>query len=406
MPPTPPTNTLPYAKDGLIRRSFGLKSEIMEDLDTDYHSVITTRIRENGNRWEMGGLRLRLAAEFGFCYGVDKAIDLSYETRRRFPDKRLYLTGEIIHNQRVNRRLLEMDYRFLSGQYAKGSEIDEIRPEDVVVLPAFGVETGLLKRMREIGCIIVDTTCGSVMHVWKRVERYAREGFTSVIHGKWFHEETIATCSHVTQHEGGRYLVVLDKEEARQVCDFLRSGQGAQGLQAKFTKEVSEGFDFTRDLEKIGVANQTTMLSSESLEIGAMVREAMVERHGEAHAAENFRSFDTICHATQDRQDAVLEMMREPPDVMIVVGGLNSSNTGHLCEIASQQCPTYHIDDASRLLSPREIMHKPPEADAAMVTSSDWLPERRPLEIGLTAGASTPNKLIGEVVERLAQWEL
>jgi 4-hydroxy-3-methylbut-2-enyl diphosphate reductase len=392
------------SRDGIIRHGFGLKAEIAGDLAADYHSGIVEQVRDHGNVWQAGQLRLRLAAAFGFCYGVDKAIDFAYETRRRFPERRIFLTNEIIHNPRVNNRLLEMGIRILAGQYANGASIEQIEPEDVVLLPAFGVDHGLLERLRTIGCVLVDTTCGSVVHVWKRVERYARDGYTAIIHGKWSHEETIATCSHVTKFEGGRYLVVRDREEAAAVCEFIRDGQAAAALAARFREASSQGFDFERHLERVGVANQTTMLSSESLEIAGMVRQAMVERYGEGAIDEHFRSFDTICGATQERQDAVLEMMKQPPDLMLVVGGFNSSNTTHLCEIAAQYCPTYHLDDMECLVSPQAIRHQPHRGQPPRIDEG-WLPTRRPLEIGLTAGASTPNRVIGEVIERLVAWE-
>lgn len=389
---------------GIYKRGFGLKAEIQGDLAGDYHSDLIERIRASDNRLRTDGMELRLAREFGFCYGVDKAVDFAYETRRKFPDRRVILTAEIIHNPRVNSRLIEMGIRFLSGQYADGLTIDDIRPEDVVILPAFGVAVGELERLRQTGSVLVDTTCGSVVHVWKRVEKYAADGFTSLIHGKYQHEETIATASYASAGGRGSHIVVLDKAEAALVCEFIRTSGDPAPLAARFSKSVSPGFDFARDLRKIGVANQTTMLSSESLEIAGMVREAMIARYGGDAIDEHFRSFDTICGATQERQDAVLEMMREPPDLMIVIGGFNSSNTHHLCEIALQHCPTYHIEDAAGFLSPARIRHKPPLPGSTVIESENWLPARRPLSVGVTAGASTPNRVVGEVIERLDEW--
>ncbi len=390
--------------DGVFRRGFGLKSQIEEELASDYHSDLIEQIRAGGGRLTVGEIEIRLAKEFGFCYGVDKAVDFAYETRRNFPDRRIFLTAEIIHNPRVNTRLTEMGVKFLSGQYACGVTPDDIRAEDVVILPAFGVGLEELERYRQRGCVLVDTTCGSVVHVWKRVEKYAREGFTSLIHGKYRHEETIATASHASSGGEGRYIVVLDKSEAGAVCDFIRHGGDAEAMSRLFENRVSSGFDFARDLERIGVANQTTMLSSESMEIAGMVREAMIERYGAAQIEDHFRSFDTICHATQERQDAVMEMMIEPPDLMIVIGGYNSSNTHHLCEIASKYCPTYHIDETDCLISQREIRHKPLDLESEPTVTAKWFPEKRPLSIGLTAGASTPNKVIAEIIGRLVEW--
>ncbi|MCE5231428.1 4-hydroxy-3-methylbut-2-enyl diphosphate reductase [bacterium] len=386
-----------------IRRGFGLKDQVRAERREAYYSPLIEKIRQAGNRWRIGGIELRLAREFGFCYGVDKAIDFAYETHRRFPDRRIFLTTEIIHNPRVNQRLIEMGVHFLGGQYAGRYGIEDVTAEDVVFLPAFGYEVQLLERLRGIGCITVDGTCGSVVHVWKRVERYAREGLTSIIHGKWRHEETVATASHVAA-EGGKYLVIFDEPEATMVCDFIRTGEGSQLLAEKFRRAMSPDFDFSRDLERIGVANQTTMLSSESLAIAGMLRSALEARYGSEGIEDRFRMFETICTATQERQDAVQEMMADPPDLMLIVGGFNSSNTGHLCEIAAHHCPSYHIEEVDCLISPERIRHKPAGGGAAIETKG-WLPARRPLSIGITAGASTPNRVVGEVIERLASWE-
>lgn len=391
-------------RDGIYRRGFGLKSDISEDLNQDYHSELVEDLRARGNRLETPACTIRLAKEFGFCYGVDKAVDFAYETRRKFPDRRIFLTAEIIHNPRVNRRLIDMGIEFLSGQYARGMGMEDLQPQDVVILPAFGVSLEELDRLRRTGCVLVDTTCGSVVHVWKRVERYAQDGFTSVIHGKAEHEETIATASHARCGGRGRYLVVLDKDEAKLICDFIREGGPTTGLEQRFARKTSPGFDFGRDLVRIGVANQTTMLSSESLAIGEMIRSAMQTRYGAEHVAEHFRSFDTICGATQERQDAVMEMMAEPPELMIVIGGFNSSNTNHLCEIAELYCPTYHIEGPEGLISPRRIRHKPSAKGSAVVEAEGWLPPQRPISIGVTAGASTPNRVVGEVISRLLDW--
>ena len=405
----PPNDRTHTTHDRVPHCGSDLKAEVKAQLEADYYSPIIQKIRHNGHHWEVGGLHLRLATAFGFCYGVDKAIDFAYETVRRYPDRRIFLTNEIIHNPRVNRRLVEMGIHILSQidqqNDQQGQTLEEIGPEDVVILPAFGIESDLLGRLRRIGCSLVDTTCGSVKQVWKRVERYARDGFTAVIHGKWSHEETIATCSHVSCIEGGHYLVVRDRDQAHRIGDFIRTGKGAGRLAQQFRNATSEGFDFNRHLERVGVANQTTMLSSESLDIAQMMRQAMIDRWGEEHLDEHYRSFDTICNATQQRQDAVMELMESPPTLMLVVGGFNSSNTGHLCEIAAQYCPTYHVDDADCLLSPDEIRHRPPGVGQATRTEREWLPRRRPLEIGLTAGASTPNRVVGEVIERLIAWE-
>jgi 4-hydroxy-3-methylbut-2-enyl diphosphate reductase len=313
----------------------------------------------------------------------------------------LHLVGEIIHNPHVNQKLREMGVRFLAREEAGEFDFSGITAEDVVILPAFGVTIGDFERLRAIGCVLVDTTCGSVLNVWKRVESYARDGFTAVIHGKHYHEETKATASQVMKYPQGRYLVVFDMHEARMVCDFIEHGGDTGGLRERFAKATSPGFDFDRDLVRVGIANQTTMLSGESLAIAEEVRQSMVRRHGDA-AGEHFRSFDTICSATQERQDAVVALLDEPLDVMIVVGGYNSSNTCHLAALVhSRGVRVFHIEDADAV-DPEtgSLRHQPIGAKQEVVTEH-WLGEAR--SIGITAGASTPNNKIGETVARICR---
>src|SRR5690606_11376757 len=279
--------------------------------------------------------RLHLAKGFGFCYGVDRAVDYAYQARTRFPDRVVYLTGEIIHNPHVNDKLRALGIRFLSDPH---ESLDALTPDDVVILPAFGVTIELLQRLSGRGCTLVDTTCGSVLNVWKNVRRYAQDGVTSVIHGKHWHEETQATASQATQYPEGRYLVVYDREEAAYVCDYIRHGGSREEFLERFRHAVSPGFDPDQHLARIGLANQTTMLMSESLEIGAMFRDAMRDRYGEAELAWRYRAFDTICSATQDRQDAVIQLLAaQPLDLMVVIGGYNSSNTCNLARICAER---------------------------------------------------------------------
>ena len=255
--------------------------------------------------------------------------------------------------------------------------------------------------MRAVGCVLVDTTCGSVLNVWKRVDSYAKDGFTAVIHGKYYHEETKATSSQVTKYPAGRYLVVRDMADAREVCVYIEgAGSGEQFLQ-RFAGTMSPGFDPEQDLVRVGVANQTTMLSGESLAIAAELRKSMAKRYGEAALPEHFRTFDTICSATQDRQDAVLKLIADPLDLMVVIGGYNSSNTTHLAAICHDKAPTYHIEDAS-CVDPEagSIRFRPVGAKEERLVTG-WLPAG-PLTVGVTAGASTPNNKIGETVERIA----
>jgi len=384
-----------------FRRGFGLKTEIEGQLAADYHSTVVEALRANQYRLRVGPLTFRLAREFGFCYGVDRAVDYAYETRVKFPDRRLYLVGEIIHNPHVNQKLRDMGVRFLARSEEGEFDFSGIVADDVVILPAFGVTIGDFGRLREIGCVLVDTTCGSVLNVWKRVESYARDGFTAIIHGKHYHEETKATASQVMKFPQGRYLVVLDMDEARLVCDFIERGGDAGALRERFAKATSPGFDFERDLLRVGIANQTTMLSGESLAIAEEVRRSMVRRYGDA-AGEHFRSFDTICSATQERQDAVVALLEEPLDLMVVVGGYNSSNTCHLAALVhSRGIPVFHIEDADAVDTATGAVRHQPIGTKHEASTDGWLGDAR--IIGITAGASTPNNKIGETVARICR---
>ena len=346
-------------KETIIRRGFGLKEEVLPLLKESYHSSLIERIKTSNYELVVGDLVICLAQEFGFCYGVDRAVDLAYETRKRFPDRKIYLTSEIIHNPRVNEKLRELGIEFLKVKEQPSSvrshSLDSITKEDVVLIPAFGTPTDELELLKSKGAILVDTTCGSVVAVWRRVERYAQDGFTAVIHGKFNHEETQATSSRAVQYPNGKFLVVKDKEQARNVCDFILGKVSPEPFLQEFSETASPGFDPERDLERVGCANQTTMLSSESLEIAEMIQSAMRERYGEEELPKHFRHFDTICSATQDRQDAILKLARSGVDLMVVVGGYNSSNTGHLCEISSEFCPALHVQDADEIISKNEI---------------------------------------------------
>jgi 4-hydroxy-3-methylbut-2-enyl diphosphate reductase len=388
-----------------FRRGFGLKKDLKPLIDAEYQSALVERIRARGYSDTFGDVSVRLAQEFGFCYGVDRAVDYAYETVHNFPDKRIYLVGEIIHNPHVNRRMRDMGISFIYPDAEGHFDFSALTSADVVILPAFGVTTHDFATLSGIGCILVDTTCGSVLHVWKRVESYARDGFTAVIHGKYTHEESRATASQVNKYEGGKYVIVRDMAEAMLLCDYIarRPGHASrEELAAHFAAKATPGFDPERDLTFMGVANQTTMLANESIAIGMKVHEAMVERYGAEHAAQHYRSFGTICSATQERQDAVAAMMKTPPDIMLVIGGYNSSNTNHLAHLCRQHTRTYHIEDASCIdVEAGTIRHKAVLDPAApAVTDVDWLP-REGFELGITAGASTPNNKIGEALVRI-----
>jgi 4-hydroxy-3-methylbut-2-enyl diphosphate reductase len=381
----------------IFRKGLDLKQAVAGMLADTYHSSIVEQIKADDFTHRAGRLTVHLAREFGFCYGVDRAVDYAYQTRERFPDRRVFLTGEIIHNPHVNDKLRAMGIRFLTDE---GEHAGHLTAEDVVILPAFGVTVAMLEQFDRRGCTLIDTTCGSVLNVWKNVRRYAESGYTSIIHGKVWHEETQATASQAVRY-GGAYLVVFDRPETEIVCNYIRHGGNRDAFMQCFEKAASPGFDPERNLQRIGLANQTTMLMTESLEIGEMIRAAMRDRCGEAALAEHFQAFDTICSATQDRQDAVVALLRDKPvDLMIVIGGYNSSNTVNLARMCDASRPTFHIADPDCLVSPQEIRHRPVGSKAEMVAAG-WLPLDGPVSVGLTSGASTPDNLVGAAIGRL-----
>ena len=381
----------------IFRKGLDLKEAVATKLAESYHSLLVDQIRAADFCFQSGRLTVHLAREFGFCYGVDRAVDYAYQTRERFPGRRVYLTGEIIHNPHVNDRLRSLGIQFLNDA---GVDSHALGPEDVVIIPAFGVTIGELEQLERRGCTLVDTTCGSVLNVWKNVKRYAQDGFTAIIHGKVAHEETRATASQALRSPGGRYLVLLNTQEAAEICDYIQKGGDRDRFLDRFASSISEGFDPDRDLDRVGLANQTTMLMSESLEVEAMFRSAMIMRYGESALTDHFRAFDTICSATQDRQDAVVTLVRERAlDLMIVIGGYNSSNTCNLARICAERLPTFHIAEPECLQSSHAICHRP-VASKNETTTRGWLPSG-PVSIGLTAGASTPDNLVGSVVQRL-----
>jgi 4-hydroxy-3-methylbut-2-en-1-yl diphosphate reductase len=390
------------------RRGFKMRDNVQHLLDRDYRSEVVDSVRKNGNVFEADGLTLRLADEFGFCYGVDRAVDYAFQAREKFPDRRIYITGDMIHNASMNDRLREMGIEFLSRGFDGPPEeaFDRLTPEDVVLLPAFGAPVDWVRKLKARECIVVDTTCGSVLSVWKRVTRYAQRDFTSIIHGKYYHEETKATASQTTVDGGnGRYLIVRNLKETGYVVDFILGRIDAEELRSKLGHGMSPGFDPETDLQRIGVANQTTMLMSETMAVGEELRNAMAERYGEENLGEHFELFDTICSATQDRQDALFELLEHTLDVAIIVGGYNSSNTNNLAIIASERVPrSYHIASGDGIQGDR-ILHKPagtPLSAREEVEERGWLPDG-PVRIGLTAGASTPNSQIGLAIGRILE---
>ena len=365
-----------------------------------YRSELVDRIRALGGILSADGrLTIKLAKEFGFCYGVERAIDLAYAARKVFPSpKPIYLLGEIIHNPEVNDQIRNMGIQTMPPKPTE-EEMARLGAEDVVIIPAFGTEVSTRKKLQEKGCIMVDTTCGDVMTVWKRVRQYSKESVTSIIHGKAKHEETKATTSQATAYGAGHYLVVYDLAETDCVCNYILNGGNKQEFLEQFKGAYSPGFDPDVHLQAVGVANQTTMLRGETEEVQRRIRGAMEKKHGTGNLPEHFRFFDTICGATQDRQDALEKMLKEPMNLLIVVGGYNSSNTSHLAEMGEKVLPTFFIKNAAKMVSDKLIihynLHRQQEVD-----TSDWLPSGK-ITVGITAGASCPNNLIEDAIRRL-----
>ncbi|MFC7337145.1 4-hydroxy-3-methylbut-2-enyl diphosphate reductase [Haloferula chungangensis] len=373
--------------------------KVTAEVEAHYRSSIVEKIRSKGGELIIGGTTIRLAQQFGFCYGVERAIDLAYAARRVFPDQRIYLIGEIIHNPEVNRQLVDMGivslpWKELSDDY------DKLEEEDVVIVPAFGAPTSFMDKIAERGCYVVDTTCGDVMKVWRRVRTYAKEGMTSIIHGKAGHEETAATASRALGDDGtGHYVIVLTLDDTDFLCRYIREGGDRDAFFERFKGALSPGFDLDEHLKSVGVANQTTMLKSETEEIQRRVRQAVIDRDT---TEERFKVFDTICGATQERQDALFEMLRKPMDLLLVVGGYNSSNTTHLVEIAEQELPTFFIRNAKCLDSLEQVIHFDlhQKTEVESTYPKDLLSAEKAI-IGITAGASCPNNLIEDTILRI-----
>jgi 4-hydroxy-3-methylbut-2-enyl diphosphate reductase len=375
------------------RKGFGREAEVTGLMQTEYQSNLVQQIRDNGFRLQRGEVTIRLAESFGFCWGVERAVAMAYETRQHFPTQRIWITNEIIHNPSVNQNLRDMQVEFIPVENGK-KDFSVVAKADVVILPAFGASVPEMQFLHDRNCTIVDTTCPWVSKVWNSVEKHKKGAYTSVIHGKYNHEETIATSSFAD-----KYLIVLNLEEAEYVCDYILRGGNRQEFMAKFHQACSEGFDPDRDLAQVGIANQTTMLKGETEQIGKLFEHTMMRKYGPENLNQHFMSFNTICDATQERQDAMFDLVADPLDVMVVVGGFNSSNTTHLQEIAiDRQIPSYHIDSADRIGPGNRVEHKP--LHQALTVTAPWLPDG-PLVIGVTSGASTPDKVVADIVEKI-----
>jgi len=385
---------LNHAENYYRNQGFGQKEAVEGRMRDEYESNLVKKLRANNNQLIEGDVTIHLAESFGFCWGVERAVAMAYEARQHFPEQRLWITNEIIHNPEVNAQLKAMDVHFV--ELVDGEkDFAGVGEGDVVILPAFGASVQEMKLLHDKGCTIVDTTCPWVSKVWNTVEKHKKREFTSIIHGKYKHEETVATSSFA-----GIYLVVLNLAEAEYVADYILNGGDRDEFMHKFTNAHSEGFDPDKDLDAIGIANQTTMLKGETEHIGKLFERTMLKKYGPTEINDHFHSFNTICDATQERQDAMFNLVEANVDLIVVIGGFNSSNTTHLQEIAVEKgIPSFHIDSAARIDLNNSIEHKPLHSEA-LKTDADWLTSGA-ISVGITSGASTPDKAVQEVLEKI-----
>ncbi|WP_066380828.1 MULTISPECIES: 4-hydroxy-3-methylbut-2-enyl diphosphate reductase [unclassified Anabaena] len=375
------------------RKGFGHQAEVATQLKSEYQSNLIQEIRDRNYVLKRGDVTIRLAQAFGFCWGVERAVAIAYETRKHFPTERIWITNEIIHNPSVNQRMQEMQVGFIPVEAGK-KDFSVVGNKDVVILPAFGASVQEMQILNDKGCQIVDTTCPWVSKVWNTVEKHKKREYTSIIHGKYKHEETIATSSFA-----GKYLIVLNLKEAQYVADYILHGGNREEFLQKFAKACSPGFDPDQDLERVGIANQTTMLKSETEQIGKLFERTMMQKYSPTELNQHFQTFNTICDATQERQDAMLELVEHKLDLMIVIGGFNSSNTTQLQQIAQEKgLPSYHIDCVERIKSIASIQHRQLNGD--LVITDNWLPKGE-IVIGVTSGASTPDKVVEDIIEKI-----
>ena len=348
---------------------------------------------------DFGAIKISLARHFGFCYGVENAIEIAFKTIEQNPGKRIFLLSEMIHNPQVNQDLQSHGIRFL--QDTSGKQLvpfSALKKDDIVLIPAFGTTLEIENKLAEIGIKTApyNTTCPFVEKVWNRSEAIAQKKYTVIIHGKPSHEETRATFSHAAAH--GPALVLKDMEEAVILANYIKEEKSAEWFYTQFNGQYSNGFDPVKDLERIGVVNQTTMLASDTQAIADFLKKVILEKYPQEEAVADTR--DTLCYATLDNQTAVKGLLETTADMAIVVGGYNSSNTSHLVELCEQKLPTYYIENASKIISASEINHFDLHTKKE-ISSNVFLPTKHPVHILLTSGASCPDALVENVIERI-----
>ena len=380
------------------RKGFGLAEEVATVMQSAYQSNLIQQLRDNNYTLQKGDITIKLAKAFGFCWGVERSVTMAYETRQHFPNQQIWITYELIHNPSVNQDMRDMEIKFIPVVDGK-KDFSVAGNNDVVILPAFGASVQEMQILKDKNCQIVDTTCPWVSKVWNSVEKHKKKKFTSIIHGKYNHAETLATSSFAD-----KYLIVLNMSQAKYVCNYILNGGNRDEFLAKFNQSYSEGFDPDLDLEQVGIANQTTMLKTETEEIGKLFERTMMKKYRPDQLNEHYQNFNTICDATQERQDAMAGLFNEKLDLTVVIGGFNSSNTTHLQEMAIDNgIPSYHIDGPKRILYGNRIEHKPLGEEVKI--SEGWLPEGR-VVVGVTSGASTPDKAVEDTINKIFAMQL
>ncbi len=354
---------------------------------------------------DFGSVEFLVGRHFGFCYGVENAIEISYKAIEENPDKRIYLLSEMIHNPEVNGDLTSRGVKFISD--TNGNQLidwSELKPEDIVIIPAFGTTIETQNRLSEIGieALKYDTTCPFVEKVWNRASSLGKNDFTVIVHGKHKHEETRATFSH--SKENAPTLIVRNIEEAQILCSYILGEMSNKKLCEYFKDKISDGFNPEIHLTKVGVVNQTTMLATETQAIADLIRDVMIKKYGEENIKDHFADTrDTLCYATHDNQRATLALLEEKADIAMVVGGYNSSNTSHIVELCEERLPTFFISGSSKIISRTKILHYDFNKGKEFETEN-YLPLNRKTKIILTSGASCPDAVVEEVLTKLLSY--